>query len=127
LKAALNSRRSCRCRLNRLSDHAGVESATERSETASGGLESCVWFGIEGTDVDWKEHQRLWQYQCGQLLVFAGTNGADDSLKFVMPYWVIVISMTLLSAWLLLRQPKKTKAAAPTSRGDGPMRDHSQS
>ena len=57
------------------------------------------WSSWNGYDVEWR---RDWnQFHFG-----AGSNGSGHTDSYIIPYWSIVVPLTLLSAYLILWAPR---------------------
>jgi hypothetical protein len=69
-------------------------------------------------------YERRWS--CGAIDLWAGAFIMHDSYRLlgwqhraercIIPYWPIVLSVTVLSAWLLLIKPRPAKSAKESSR-----------
>jgi len=58
-----------------------------------------------------------WRWQCGGFIAgsveydFPSTRPLQRISVYFVPYWSLVLPLTLLSAWLILAKPRKAKAA----------------
>jgi hypothetical protein len=67
--------------------------------------------------ISWDGHEVHWQWDCGQFHIGAGTIIGTGTMKTtrvesrILPYWSIVVPLTLISLWLLLSRsrPSTTK------------------
>ena len=89
-----------------------------------------VWYELYGPGVSFEfnaPYQRPIDYNaeatCSQWLGFQAIQinsnilrVRDRDLKWVLPYWSIVIPLTLLSAWLLLSKPRVAKPTVNSLR-----------
>ena len=66
-------------------------------------------------DTPWHWHWSLAGLEIGKL---NGLGVVSDQTMVIIPYWLIVIPLTLLSAYLLLTKPRG--AEAPVAQPDGP-------
>ncbi|MEK6259832.1 MAG: hypothetical protein AABP62_14530 [Planctomycetota bacterium] len=57
----------------------------------------------------WDGYEVEWQWNWAQFRFGAGSLQGTKTVSFVIPYWFIVIPLTLLSAYLLLATPRSLK------------------
>ena len=65
------------------------------------------YYVLEDGDVKW--HLRLLGFGVGESSKTMQPQGRRTYSFWCVPYWSIVLPMTLLSAWLIIMKPKKTK------------------
>jgi hypothetical protein len=74
------------------------------------------WCGIDlGSTVVDDEH-RAREAGNSPELILGLVYGHWHSVHYVIPYWLLVLPLTLLSAWLLLSKPRPAKPAKESSR-----------